>query len=550
MRYFLFIFFQVFIFAEAMDRPDSQQAEKLSQPKSKNESITLLTSDNEIVSISKSLAERSNTWCNLMSDTELNEGIPVNLNSNLLKKLLSCIEKIDSSSLKIDIAAILENVAQEELIKLFNEINHLDIPELLEATRCYIVTLLTTKTDLQFVSHFTDLLNGEKVTVPSELKKLLAATFKKTDKSINLTCAKVLKGHTGPIYAAVISSDCKYVLTASEDKAIRLWDLSTGNTIKILQVPKDPLYSLNFCAENRRVVALSGFTNHVGHGFTIWSWDITKDDTMVNATESNFISHDDYILSTAAFSNDCTQLLTAHSDGSILLWQLPSGKPIKTRKIRGSVRKLMFSLNGQHALVICDNLDNPLNTAFQFYLVENESNSLLVNFESALPINSVSMSSNAKQLLIGGALVSHLTLKKDDYDLKKFDLAGIEVAFNPIECRYALITDAKGFGHLIDTLTETEINLLQGYAKPSQDLSVKFAKFTSTGNHALTGPFCDNTVIVWDLLAIENLALPQLILIARLNKCPNAVLNDYFKQVFDTLPIHIKQKFPQQQIKK
>ena len=45
---------------------------------------------------------------------------------------------------------------------------------------------------------------------------------------------RILSGHTDPTYAAAYTPDGTRLVTASFDKSLRIWDLSSGNTLRTL----------------------------------------------------------------------------------------------------------------------------------------------------------------------------------------------------------------------------------------------------------------------------------------------------------------------------
>src|SRR3954464_2944265 len=44
-------------------------------------------------------------------------------------------------------------------------------------------------------------------------------------------------GHTSPLTQLLFSADSKEVITASSDKTLRIWDLATGQTSRVLRPP-------------------------------------------------------------------------------------------------------------------------------------------------------------------------------------------------------------------------------------------------------------------------------------------------------------------------
>ena len=53
----------------------------------------------------------------------------------------------------------------------------------------------------------------------------------------------------------MISSDGAYALSASWDKSLRLWELSTGNTTRTFVGHNNDVLSVSFSADNRQIVS-------------------------------------------------------------------------------------------------------------------------------------------------------------------------------------------------------------------------------------------------------------------------------------------------------
>ena len=64
-----------------------------------------------------------------------------------------------------------------------------------------------------------------------------------------------LKGHSHIVSDCVISSDGAYALSASWDKTLRLWELSTGNTTRRFVGHTNDVLSVSFSADNRQIVS-------------------------------------------------------------------------------------------------------------------------------------------------------------------------------------------------------------------------------------------------------------------------------------------------------
>ncbi|KAI6788646.1 Guanine nucleotide-binding protein subunit beta-like, partial [Hortaea werneckii] len=66
---------------------------------------------------------------------------------------------------------------------------------------------------------------------------------------------RALKGHNHIVSDCVISSDGAYALSASWDKTLRLWELSTGATTRRFVGHNNDVLSVSFSADNRQIVS-------------------------------------------------------------------------------------------------------------------------------------------------------------------------------------------------------------------------------------------------------------------------------------------------------
>lgn len=112
----------------------------------------------------------------------------------------------------------------------------------------------------------------------------------------------LLEGHRGDVRRVRFSSDSRFVVTASEDRTARVWEVA---------------------AEGRSSIVLAG-----GHSSA---------------------------LSSAAFSPDGNLVVTSGADRTIRLWNAKSGNPVITLRVhRGTVNDVQFSPDGKSILSASD----------------------------------------------------------------------------------------------------------------------------------------------------------------------------------------------------
>ncbi|KAI9271482.1 guanine nucleotide-binding protein subunit beta-2-like 1 [Phascolomyces articulosus] len=188
---------------------------------------------------------------------------------------------------------------------------------------------------------------------------------------------KSLLGHNHFVEDLAISSDGQFVLSASWDKTLRLWDLNTGTTTRRFVGHTNDVMTVSFSADNRQIVSGSRdktikLWNTLGEckfsltedGHQDWVscvrfspnpanpvivsggwdklvkiWDLTK-----LKLRSNFIGHNGYI-NTVTISPDGSLCASAGKDGVVMLWDLNESKHLYSLEANDVVHALTFSPN-------------------------------------------------------------------------------------------------------------------------------------------------------------------------------------------------------------
>jgi WD40 repeat protein len=154
-----------------------------------------------------------------------------------------------------------------------------------------------------------------------------------------------LKGHTGDVNSVAFSPDGKRALSGSDDWTLRLWDLATGETMKTLTGHAKEVRAVAFSPDGKR--ALSGSLDG-----TLRVWDLTTGQTLLTrAAEASW---------SVAFSLDGDRALLGNYDGTVRLWDLNTGQIVKIlaastigrpeAAVNRAVMSVAFSPDGKRAL--------------------------------------------------------------------------------------------------------------------------------------------------------------------------------------------------------
>lgn len=124
---------------------------------------------------------------------------------------------------------------------------------------------------------------------------------------------RTLTGHTGPVNSAAFSPDGKRIVSASDDKTLRLWDSETGEEIITLTGHTGFVYSVAFSPDGKMIV--SGSSDN-----TLKLWDAKT------GRELRLLSGHTGPVVACAFSPDGKQIISASEDGTLRIWKTKTGK--------------------------------------------------------------------------------------------------------------------------------------------------------------------------------------------------------------------------------
>jgi len=332
---------------------------------------------------------------------------------------------------------------------------------------------------------------------------------------------KVQSGHSEHATSAAFSPDGKYILSASMDPTLKLWDIASGKEIRAFGDSVSGFDSVAFSPDGK--YALSGSADKT---LKLWSVESGKEIKV-------FSGHSDWVLS-VAFSPDGKYALSGSKDKTLKLWDISSGKVIRTFTGHSDfVNSLAFSPDGKYAL--SGSADNTLK------LWNISSGEELRTFRgNSSAITCLAFSPDGKSALSGSgdATVRLWDIEKGEEvkTLKGHYWAVLSVAFSP-DGKYALSASYDNAFKLWDISSGKEIRTFRGHSKsvPSASISpdgkyvlfsswdrsldlldtasgeeiqtfvgrsswVVSVAFSPDGKYALSGSY-DNTVKLWDIVS-------------------------------------------------
>lgn len=133
----------------------------------------------------------------------------------------------------------------------------------------------------------------------------------------NAWSIQTLEGHAAGVYSVVASPDRRWVLSASEDKTLRLWQTETGQCVRTLEGHTDWVRSACLSADSR--LALSASWDR-----TLRLWDLAAERSL-----RTFEGHTKYV-NGAQLSADGRLAVSASRDRTLRLWETATGRTLRT----------------------------------------------------------------------------------------------------------------------------------------------------------------------------------------------------------------------------
>ncbi|MEG3972674.1 WD40 repeat domain-containing protein [Microcoleus sp. T2B6] len=300
------------------------------------------------------------------------------------------------------------------------------------------------------------------LTTGKEKRGLLAFVGKSL---INSSELFTLKGHSERVNAVAVTADGKQAISASSDKTLKVWDLTTGDEIFTLEGHSR---SVNAVAVTKDGLAISASSDK-----TLKGWDLkTGSQLFTVEAHSNWVN-------AVAFTADGKRAISASSDKTLnvwdftKVWDLTTEDELFTLKAHsGSVKAVGVTADGKRA--ISSSHDNikvwDLTTGKEEFTLGKEEFTLEGhgNSKSLYVTYKVAVTPDRKRAIAGSS----------DNTLKVWDLTTVKEEFT-LKVR--------------DLTTGKEEFTLTG-----RSYSVNAVSVTADGRSRISGS-SDNTLKVWDL---------------------------------------------------
>ncbi|WP_437916839.1 AAA family ATPase [Sorangium sp. So ce302] len=170
-------------------------------------------------------------------------------------------------------------------------------------------------------------------------QRIVSASDDRTLKVWDLGTGKLLstlEGHVWSVNACAISPDGQRIVSASNDKTLKVWDLGTGKLLSTLEGHSDSVKSCVISPDGQRIASAS-------NDKTLKAWDLATGQSL-----STLVGHA-YVVKSCAISPDGQRIVSASNDKTLKVWDLATGQSLYTLEGHSdSVNVCAISPDGQH----------------------------------------------------------------------------------------------------------------------------------------------------------------------------------------------------------
>jgi WD40 repeat protein len=144
-------------------------------------------------------------------------------------------------------------------------------------------------------------------------KRASSVPYNKPVSSSEAGLVAVLRGHTGALTDISFSTDCTRLVTASEDRTLRLWDAESGELIAVLRGHTGAVRSVTFVGGGRLLVSLAD-----DQTYRVWDVGLAERTGLLRG-------HTSFVYD-VAFRPDGAQVASAAWDHTVRLWEPLAGR--------------------------------------------------------------------------------------------------------------------------------------------------------------------------------------------------------------------------------
>jgi WD40 repeat protein len=440
------------------------------------------TTDNEREQWHKSLLASyggPSAWSNLPDDDEdygwryLAWHLVQSKNQDELRTLLTDVGYIQSKMTHLGVAALLADLQLEK--------NNASVNTLTQIIRAASPILQRDSTELENqiigrVGRIPNLHNIPNHTLPAFV--LRSRSLLPPDPAL----VRIYSGHQGGINSCVFNGDGTQILSAGDDRTLRLWDTENGETIRAFTGHSNVVMEGVFSPDGHSILS-------AGEDQTLRLWDIET-----GAQIRTFTVHAGLVTG-CAISPDGTLALGSADNRTLILWDIETGALLRT--FTGSKRAIFgcrFSPDSRYVLGASSN--------HSIWLWDISTGDLIREFTGhSRTVYTAEFSSDGK-LIVSAAQDSTVriwnTATGECLHVCEGHQGGVIRAIFSPDDRMILSASADRTLRLWDVATGATIRIFTGHTA-----SVNGCAFSPDGKHILSASN-DYTLRLWNLTSAES----------------------------------------------
>jgi WD40 repeat protein len=296
-------------------------------------------------------------------------------------------------------------------------------------------------------------------------------------------------GHTATVRQVLFTPDGKELITVSEDKTIRFWDVGTGEALRVLRPPIGPgsigaIYAATLSPDGK-MLAVSCPGTQANRGPAIYLIRLSS-----GKIERVLLGHaSPHYVYALAFSPDGRRLASGSTDQTTRIWDVATGKCDHT--LQGHTDRVLgvaFSPDGKHLATASND-----KTAQIWSVADGKSEAVLRGHDKE--VRCVAWSPDGKTLATGSYDATLRLWSADGSFLRQIKKPGgwiLSVAISP-DSRHLLLTQSHSKGcSLVDLTSAKQVG---GFDKHSG--AVFCGAFSPDGSLAATAGGEEREIYIW-----------------------------------------------------
>jgi len=188
-------------------------------------------------------------------------------------------------------------------------------------------------------------------------------------------------GHKGAVWSAHINNLATLVATGSADYTAKVWDSLTGKELHSF-THKRIVKSVNFSADSKRILT-------AGQDKILRIFDLNKPEAEPQLMEGHSES-----VKQALLCKDQNIIVSGGGDNVLKVWDVRSLQTVKSIPLKSSITSIEICLDGKHL---------SLTSGKEVFFYDANSYELVKSFNLSLELNSATLSPDSSTFVVGGS---------------------------------------------------------------------------------------------------------------------------------------------------